>query len=99
MLFCAQASSDEADLLKAQLALEESSVMKRWRNGPHRFAGLSLVDTLCRLIEIDEIIEADNLRTKMKLSDKRYWRIKVRALADASNMEQLNILATCRTSP
>jgi len=99
MLFCAQSSSDEAELLKAQIALEEASALKRWRNGPHRFAGASLVDTLCRLIEIEEIIEADNLRAKLKLSDKRYWRIKVRALSEANNMEQLNMFAKNLTSP
>lgn len=97
--FCAQASAEEGELLKAQLALEEQSVMKRWRNGPHRFAGLSLVDTLYRLIEIEEVVEADNLHTKMKMSDRRYWRVKVRALSDSRNMEALNMLATHRTSP
>merc|ERR1712039_340309 len=78
---------------------EEQSVMKRWLNGPHRFAGLSLVDTLVKLIAIGEVVEADNLRTKMKVSDRRYWRIKVRALSDSGNLSELNMMATHRSSP
>jgi len=97
--FCAQASADEAQLLKAQISLEEQSVMKRWLNGPHRFAGESLVDTLVKLIELGEIVEADNLHMAMKLSDKKYWRIKVRALARCDKLEELNMMATHRTSP
>lgn len=96
---CAQASTDEAELLQAQLSLEEQAQAKRWTGGPHRFAGLPLVTTLCRLIGIGEIVEADNLHTKMKMSDKRYWRVKVRALGDAGKLEDLNMMATHRTSP
>jgi len=99
MQFCAQACSEEAQLLKAQVHLEEESVMKRWLNGPHRFAGLSLVDTLRKLIELGEVVEADNLHTAMKVSDKRYWRIKIRALSDSGNLSELDDLAKCRTSP
>ncbi|CAE8714100.1 unnamed protein product, partial [Polarella glacialis] len=99
MQFCAQASAEESELLKAQIVLEEQSVTKRWLNGPHRFTGLSLVDTLCKLIEIGEIVEADNLHTQMKVSDKRYWRMKVRALSNCGNLSELNMMATHRTSP
>lgn len=99
MQFCSAASSEEAELLKAQIALEEMSSAKRWQNGPHRFAGVPLIKTLSKLIEIGEVTEADNLRTKMKLSERRYWRIKVQALADAQNWHELNMMATHRTSP
>jgi len=99
MQFCALASAEEADLLKAQIVLDELSISKRWQKGPHRLAGLSLVDTLSKLIEIGEVVEADNLHTKMKMSDRRYWRIKVRALSESGNWEELNMMATHRSSP
>jgi len=98
MQFCGQACAEEAELLKAQVALEEESDMKRWLNGPHRFAGLSLVDTLRKLMELGEIVEADKLRAN-RLPDKRYWRIKIRALSDAGNISALDDLANNRTSP
>lgn len=97
MQFCGQACTEEKDLLQAQVALEEESVLKRWLNGPHRFCGLSLVDTLRKLMELGEIVEADKLRAN-RVSDKRYWRIKVRALSDAGNISALDDL-TQRTSP
>merc|ERR1712232_1219623 len=97
--FCAQASAEEAELLRAQVSLEEQCVMNRWLNGPHRFAGMTLVDTLCKLIEINCVVEADKLREQMKVSDKRYWRIKVRALSASNNLTELHAMATHRTSP
>jgi len=97
--FCAQACTEEADLLKKQEELEAKSVSKRWLDGPHRFCGLSLVGTLSKLIALQESGEADTLRAEFKISDRRYWRIKVQALADAGNLDELNIMATQRTSP
>lgn len=99
MQFGSQASSDECELLKAQLALEEQSVMKRWLGSPHNFVGLSLVETLSKLIEIGETVEADNLRAQYKVSDKRYWRIKVRAFSESGNLEELNVMARHLVSP
>mmetsp|Transcript_58339 Transcript_58339/g.103681 ORF Transcript_58339/g.103681 Transcript_58339/m.103681 type:complete len:862 (+) Transcript_58339:8-2593(+) len=97
--FSAQATAEESELLKAQAALEEQAETKRWLNGPHRFAGLSLTSTLVKLIELGEVVEADNLHTQMKVADKRYWRMKVRALSNAGNLSELNMLATHRSSP
>lgn len=99
MQFGAQISAEQAQLLKAQIHLEEESVMKRWTGGPFRFAGLSLFDTLRKLIQVGEIVEADNLRSHLKVSDKRYWRLKIRALADSGNFSELNSMAANRTSP
>mmetsp|Transcript_72406 Transcript_72406/g.204674 ORF Transcript_72406/g.204674 Transcript_72406/m.204674 type:complete len:865 (+) Transcript_72406:200-2794(+) len=95
----AQACAEEAELLKKQAALEELGVQKHWLNGPHRFLGLSLVDTLSKLIKIGEVVEADHLHTQMNVSWKRYWRIKVRALSDAGNLTELNTMATALNPP
>eukprot|EP00928_Gymnodinium_smaydae_P028796 TRINITY_DN21867_c0_g1_i1.p1 TRINITY_DN21867_c0_g1~~TRINITY_DN21867_c0_g1_i1.p1 ORF type:complete len:863 (-),score=161.32 TRINITY_DN21867_c0_g1_i1:112-2700(-) len=99
MQFCTQASAEEADLLKSQVRLEELAATKRWPGAPHRFAGLPLVDTLSKLIEIGENLEAESLRNQFKISDKRYWRIKVGALSRAGNLSELGVMATHRTSP
>lgn len=99
MQFGAQVSAEEAELLRAQMELEEKSLMKRWLGGPHRFAGQSLVDTLVKLIGLGEVVEADNLRSQLKVSDKKYWRIKIRALSKCGNIDELHMMATCRSSP
>lgn len=102
MVFARDASAEEELLIKKQEDLEERSVTERWRNGPHRFLGLSVVDTLRKLIELGEISTpagADKLRADLKVPDKRYWRIKIRALSDSNNLSELNDLATYRSSP
>ena len=98
MQFASQACAEEIDLLRAQVSLEDQAANKHWK-GNTRFAGLSLTSTLVRLIEIGEVLEADNLRSQMKVPDKRYWRIKIRGLSNAANFEELNLFATHRTSP
>jgi len=99
MVFGAQATNDEAELLRLQEDFEIASVQKNWLRGPHRFVGLPLVDTLRKLIDIGEVVEADKVQRMCKISDKRYWRIKVRALSDADNIPELQLLAENRTSP
>lgn len=99
MAFCGQACTEEADLLRAQVDLTTQSELKRWPGGPHKFAGLPLVTTLCKLIELEEIPLADKLRTDLKVSDKRYWRVKVRALAECRNWQELHTFGMNRTSP
>ena len=98
MQFASQACAEEIDLLRAQVSLEDQAASKHWK-GNTRFAGLPLASTLVRLIEIGEVVEADNLRSQMKVPDKRYWRIKIRGLSNAANFEELNAFATHRTSP
>jgi len=99
MSFGAQMCGEEAELLKQQIELEVRSRLKGWTNGPHKFTGMSLLDTLRKLIELREVVEADNLRTTLKVADKRYWILKVRALSDSRNLNELNLMATNRSSP
>lgn len=102
MQFMAQACVEEMDLLAAQLTLEEKANAKSWGRSfgstPQRFLGLPLVTTLVKLLELGEVREANELRTRMKVSDKRYWRIKIRGLAAAGSFEELNAFAIV-TSP
>ena len=55
--------------------------------------------TLVKLLELGEVREADELRTRMKVSDKRYWRIKIRGLAAAGSFEELNAFAIATWTP
>lgn len=98
MQFMSQACVEEMDLLAAQLSLEEKANSKSWGRSSQRFLGLPLVTTLVKLLELGEVREADELRMRMKVTDKRYWRIKIRGLANAGNFEELNAFAIV-TSP
>ena len=83
------------ELLSVQLSLEEKAE-KSWGRA-QKFVGLPLVTTLVKLLELGEVREADELR-RNKVSDKRYWRMKIRGLANAKNFEELNAFAIV-TSP
>ena len=72
--------ADTAQLVRAQVQLEKTAAAKGWPRGPHKFAGLSLDETLKRLVLINEISEAENLRIKRKVSDGKWWELRVRVL-------------------
>ncbi|CAJ1370458.1 unnamed protein product [Effrenium voratum] len=94
MQFMSQACADELELLSAQAGLEEKASAKNWGRGREvRFLGLPLVTSLLKLIELEEVKEADELRAKMRMVDKRYWRIKIRGLASCGNFDELNAFA------
>ena len=70
------------DLLSIQRDLEVKANTSGWLGPPHKFRGLSLMQTLRQLIIKMEFGEADNLKKAFKISDRRYWRCKIDALAD-----------------
>jgi hypothetical protein len=69
-----------SQLIKAQLQLEKTAASKGWPRGPHRFVGLSFEETLRKLILLNEIPEAESLRSKRKISDGKWWELRVRTL-------------------
>ena len=71
---------DASQLVREQAQLEKTALSKGWPRGPHKFIGLSLDDTLARLVTLNELPEAEQLRTKRRVSDGRWWDVRVRAL-------------------
>jgi hypothetical protein len=69
-----------SQLIRAQVQLEKTAASKGWPRGPHKFVGLSLDETLRRLVLLNENVEAENLRTKRKVSDGKWWEFRVRTL-------------------
>jgi hypothetical protein len=78
--YLASMLADSSQLLRSQIQLEKTAASRGWSKGPHKFAGLSLDETLSRLISIGEMAEADSLRVKRKVSDGRYWDLIVSTL-------------------
>jgi len=96
--FAHAASMEQIDLLDAQSLLEQRARQKGWRGTP-KFVGLSLHQTLRSLICRGEVEEADRMRKNFKVSDSRYWRIKLDALADSEQFDELRNFAFLRSSP
>ena len=69
--------ADSSQLLRAQVTLEKTAVAKGWLKGPHKFIGLSLEETLKKLIIANELGEADTLRTRRKMTEGRWWEIRM----------------------
>eukprot|EP00811_Abedinium_folium_P002625 NODE_1240_length_2550_cov_10.289723.p1 GENE.NODE_1240_length_2550_cov_10.289723~~NODE_1240_length_2550_cov_10.289723.p1 ORF type:complete len:778 (-),score=143.96 NODE_1240_length_2550_cov_10.289723:215-2374(-) len=96
---CSQATHEAAQLLHFQVMLTQESEEQQWPGGPHHFAGLPLVDTLRALIALGKVPQADHFATFVHVPSKRYWRIKVNALADCGKLQELSAMATSQTAP
>ncbi|XP_037091632.1 vacuolar protein sorting-associated protein 16 homolog [Pollicipes pollicipes] len=89
--FFATQTEDQHKLLKRQSNLEEKF--------NREYVGLSLHDTISRLILYGELKLADSLRAEYKISDKRFWWTKLLALAEASQWVELEQFAKSKKSP
>ena len=87
----------QIQLIEAQQKIEEQAVQMNWPGGPHRFTG-SLGQTLTDLILLGENTVADKLKDKFEMSEKAYWKIKVKALAKSRQFDELSAFATNRSA-
>ncbi|CAM9293597.1 unnamed protein product [Phaeothamnion confervicola] len=103
--FQREATREQAELLEAQQELER-------RTGLPVFVDMSLADTLYHVVSVAAtrdapatataaalMPEAARLQRKFRVPDKRFWNIKVRALAAAGQWEQLRRFAAEKKSP
>jgi hypothetical protein len=84
--------AESAQLIRAQIQLEKTAAAKGWPRGPHKFVGLSLFDTLKRLVVLNEIAEAENLRSRRKISDGKWWELRVKSLFQIKLEEGINFV-------
>ena len=66
-----QLTDDQIRLYKSQQAMDDTSRTKE-------FFGLSLHEYMLKLIQKGKYKEAENVKKDFKMSDKKYWWIKVR---------------------
>eukprot|EP00040_Diaphanoeca_grandis_P031802 m.191021 g.191021 ORF g.191021 m.191021 type:complete len:861 (-) comp32419_c1_seq1:81-2663(-) len=90
--FQAKATEEQAALLTAQKILEK-------RYPGEEFMNLPLGDSLYRIILAGDQDQANKLRKDFKVPDKRFWWIKVKALADANNFSELERFSKAKKSP
>ncbi|CRH02826.1 vacuolar protein sorting-associated protein 16, putative [Plasmodium relictum] len=87
------------DLLNYQKELEMKYNKKSVIGYPHKIQGLSLMKTIEYIISIGEFLDADNLCKKFKISEPKYWRCKIYALAKNKYFDELYNFANYRVSP
>lgn len=91
--------ADTAQLIRAQVQLEKTAAAKGWPRGPHKFTGLNLDETLKKLVLINEITEAENLRIKRKVSDGKWWELRARVLLKTPGRLEEAIMFVNKVSP
>ncbi|KAF4723402.1 hypothetical protein FOZ63_031980 [Perkinsus olseni] len=88
---------EESDLCRTQAQLERLSAMRGWTGAAgNKFVGLSVWETVRRLVTIGEIEEARGLLTKAKLLpeyNRRWWKVAVDALVNARRFSELAQMA------
>ncbi|XP_028809833.1 vacuolar protein sorting-associated protein 16 homolog isoform X2 [Denticeps clupeoides] len=89
--FAAKATDEEMRLLRFQRRLEEEK--------GEQLLGLSLQDTLRVLLSVGLNKPAEQLYKDFRVPDKRYWWLKITALADKEDWDELEKFAKSKKSP
>jgi hypothetical protein len=91
--FEAKQADDAAKLLALQAQYEKELEYK------FAFLGLSVSETITRLLVEGLNKRAEHVRSTFKVPDKRFWWIKLKALAATHNWEGLEAFAKSKKSP
>eukprot|EP01134_Creolimax_fragrantissima_P006955 CFRG6955T1 len=83
-------------LQRLQRKLERASEAE---GRPAQFLNLSAVDTVYSLLVAGKAKQAADFKANSKLSDKKFWWLKVRAYAQTQDWEGLERFAKSRSSP
>lgn len=89
--FNAKATEDEVKLLKFQKKLDEEKGAG--------LQGLSLQDTMEALLNLGLHKQAEQLYRDFRVPDKRFWFLKLRALADKHDWDELDKFSRSKKSP
>ncbi|GAW83774.1 vacuolar protein sorting-associated protein 16 [Plasmodium gonderi] len=87
------------DLLNYQKELEMKYNKKSVIGYPHKIQGLSLMKTVEYIISVGEFLDADHIFKKFKISEPKFWRCKIHALAKNKYFDELYNFAHYRVSP
>ena len=83
-------TKEQIALLKRQMALQTKVA---------DIIGLNLNETISILVQRALLADADSVRKEFKISDKKFWWLKVRALAQTRNWPELEKFARSKKSP
>lgn len=85
-------------------ALEDAQKLLRFQEAfekdlSERFVGLSINETMSKLIKMGNMKRSQKVQTEFKVSDKTYWWIRLRALVVRRDWRELEELSKTRKSP
>ena len=90
--FAANATEEQIKLNKYQQKLEE-------KFKPQKYGGLSLQETMKQLV-VDKMFKlADDLKKEYRVSDKRFWWLKIGTLAEGGEWFELEKFGNQKKSP
>ncbi|ORY21590.1 Vps16, C-terminal region-domain-containing protein [Naematelia encephala] len=92
-IFESKMTDDAHRLLSLELSLEREMDHK------FQFTGLSVNDLISRLLVEGLSKRAERVRADWKVSDKRWWWIKIKALAQNKDWDGLEVFAKSKKSP
>eukprot|EP00753_Platysulcus_tardus_P012709 PLAT3524.5.p1 GENE.PLAT3524.5~~PLAT3524.5.p1 ORF type:complete len:422 (+),score=114.59 PLAT3524.5:129-1268(+) len=90
--FQMKATEEQIKLLRLQEELEE-------RTGEECFVDMSLSETIFNCIVMGQHRFAERVRSDFRISDARFWHIKIRALAQSGAWAELEAFSRDRKSP
>lgn len=90
--FDAKITDDQIQLLEIQRELEE-------RSGQKLFINMSIADTVYHAMLLGEMKKATKIKSEFRMSDKKFWWLKVKALAKMQEWEELQKFAASKKSP
>ncbi|XP_075976244.1 vacuolar protein sorting 16 [Anticarsia gemmatalis] len=79
-----------------KLCKQQSSLQETYGKS---FVGLSLQDTVERLLDQGEVKLADKLRSEYKMPDRRYWWLRILKLAEKDDWAELDRFSKSKKSP
>lgn len=94
VLFQQKALSEEIQLLKVQEALDKDVA-----DGTTEFVGLSVNETVYRLIRSGYGKRAQKIQSEFKMSEKTYWWIRLRALVAKRDWGEIEEIGRLKKSP
>jgi len=100
---CYHTSKDKDDQLYAKLTEEQVKleVLQKELEGSLQepFSGMSISDTIFKLISLNQGKRANSLKSEFKVPDKRFWWIKIKALSILCDWEELMKFSKEKKSP
>lgn len=87
----AKATDDQLKLIRQQTLLEEESEQS--------YVETSIHDTLNNLLLSGNVKKADQIRKEFKVSDKRWWILRITTLAQLGHFQELESFSKSKKSP
>eukprot|EP01132_Coremiostelium_polycephalum_P002241 gene2241-2763_t len=96
-------SKDKDDVIYAKLTEDQVKLevlQKELENGlQDNFLGMTISDTIYKLILLSQHKRVNNFKSEFKIPDKRFWWIKIKALSVMGDWEELQKFSKEKKSP